>query len=113
MRHFRDYSYGYVIGTFFIVSLVIFVVTGWFEYVAEQAKHDMPTDSGEWANLMLRDMMENWQSEFLQLLCQVGLLTWLLFKGSPQSRDQADRMERKLDEIRSAVIRPNIPPLGL
>ena len=46
---------------------------------------------------------ENIQSEFLQLLCQVGLLTWLLFRGSPQSRDSLDRLERKVDEIRSIL----------
>lgn len=48
---------------------------------------------------MLRDTLENWQSEFLQLLWQVGGLAFLLFLGSPQSKEGTDRMEAKLDAI--------------
>jgi hypothetical protein len=43
--------------------------------------------------------LENWQSEFLQLLWQVGGLAFLLYVGSPQSKEGDDRMEAKLDEI--------------
>ena len=48
---------------------------------------------------MMRDTLENWQSEFLQLLWQVGGLAFLLFVGSPQSKEGTDRMEAKLDAI--------------
>nr|WP_206022424.1 DUF6766 family protein [Pseudoflavitalea sp. G-6-1-2] len=37
--------------------------------------------------LMMRDTMENWQSEFLQLIWQVAGLAFLLFLGSPQSKE--------------------------
>lgn len=43
--------------------------------------------------------MENWQSEFLQLMTFVILARWLQFKDSPQSRDGSDRMEAKIDEL--------------
>jgi hypothetical protein len=35
---------------------------------------------------MMRDTLENWQSEFLQLIWQVAGLAILLHVGSPQSK---------------------------
>jgi hypothetical protein len=43
--------------------------------------------------------MENWQSEFLQLMWQVGRLSFLLYVGSPQSKESEQRLEKKLDAI--------------
>lgn len=54
---------------------------------------------------MSRDTLENWQSEFLQLLWQVGGLAFLLFVGSPQSKEGSDRVEAKLDELLKLVDR--------
>jgi hypothetical protein len=51
----------------------------------------------------MRDTLENWQSEFLQLLWQVGGLALLLHVGSPQSKEGDDRMEAKIDAILLAV----------
>jgi hypothetical protein len=48
---------------------------------------------------MTRDTLENWQSEFLQLLWQVAGLTILLHIGSPQSKEGDERKEAKLDAI--------------
>jgi hypothetical protein len=49
---------------------------------------------------------ENWQSEFLQLASFVILAKYLIYRGSPQSRDgdddtrtQLDRIERRLEEV--------------
>jgi hypothetical protein len=52
---------------------------------------------------MLRDIFENWQSEFLQLIWQVMGLALLLHVGSPQSKEGDDRMEAKIDAILMAV----------
>ena len=52
---------------------------------------------------MSRDTLENWQSEFLQLLWQVGGLAFLLFVGSPQSSEGDERKEAKIDAILRAV----------
>jgi hypothetical protein len=43
--------------------------------------------------------MENWQSEFLQLIWQVVGLSVLLYVGSPSSKEGDDRKEEKLDYI--------------
>jgi hypothetical protein len=47
--------------------------------------------------MTLRDTMENWQSEFLQLAWQVGGLSILWAVASPQSKSESDRLEDKLD----------------
>lgn len=47
---------------------------------------------------MGRDTLENWQSEFLQLLWQIGGLAYLFYVGSPQSKEGDDRVEAKIDE---------------
>ena len=52
---------------------------------------------------MMRDTLENWQSEFLQLLWQIGGLAILLYVGSPQSKEGDDRIEAKIDAILMAV----------
>lgn len=46
-----------------------------------------------------RDTLENWQSEFLQLLRQVDGPALLLYVGSPQSREGSERVEAKIDAI--------------
>ncbi|WP_373288321.1 DUF6766 family protein [Chelatococcus reniformis] len=49
---------------------------------------------------LARETLENWQSEFLQLLLQIGGPALLLYVGSPQSKKGDDRMEAKIDAIR-------------
>ena len=61
--------------------------------------HGQPIETSSYTVLMLRDTLENWQSEFLQLLWQVGGLAFFLFLGSPQSREGDERKEAKLDAI--------------
>jgi len=99
----KKYGYAWVTLGFFIFSLVGHWLFGWFAYVGEQAQHGAPVEIGGYLEEMLRDTFENWQSEFLQLLWQVGGLAFLLHLGSPQSKEGDDRMEAKLDAILAAV----------
>ena len=65
--------------------------------------------AGSWLGQWLThdgDMMEfwnatfeNWQSEAWQVFWFVVLAKYLLYVGSPQSRDGNDRMESKIDQI--------------
>ncbi|MGE0241077.1 MAG: DUF6766 family protein, partial [Parvibaculaceae bacterium] len=75
----------------------------WLAYVNEQAAHSAPVSAGDYTFEMLRDTLENWQSEFLQLIWQVAGLAFLLHIGSPQSKEGDDRKEAKLDAILEAV----------
>jgi hypothetical protein len=104
-RTFRRYGFAWVTGGFFLVSLIGHWVFGWFAYVNEQRAHGQPLEISEFAVQLTRDTLENWQSEFLQLLWQVAGLALLLHVGSPQSKEGDDRMEAKIDAILLAVDR--------
>jgi hypothetical protein len=93
------YSYGWITLGFFLISLIGHWLFGWMAYVSEQAVHGAQPELAGWFVEMSRDTLENWQSEFLQLLWQVGGLAFLLFLGSPQSKEGSDRLEAKVDEI--------------
>jgi hypothetical protein len=99
----KKYGYGWVTLGFFLVSLVGHWLFGWFAYVSEQRAHQQPVQVNEYVVQMTRDTLENWQSEFLQLLWQIGGLALLLYVGSPQSKEGDDRMEAKIDAILLAV----------
>ena len=99
MPRFRRYGYAWITAAFFALTIIGHWVFGWFAYVQEQRAHGQPVEISEFGIEMGRDTLENWQSEFLQLLWQVGGLAFLLFVGSPQSKEGDDRREEKLDFI--------------
>src|SRR5687767_7278535 len=92
MRFLRDYALSLVLGALFAVSLA-----------AQWLTHDGTTTA------FVNAVMENWQSEFLQLVSFVVLAALLVHKGSPQSKDgdeamrgQLARIEAKLDRLEDA-----------
>ncbi|MFE0756231.1 DUF6766 family protein [Inquilinus sp. NPDC058860] len=99
----KRYGYGWVTLGFFVISLIGHWLFGWFAYVDEQRQHGAAPEIAAYVVEMSRDTLENWQSEFLQLLWQIGGLAFLLYVGSPQSKEGDDRMEAKLDAILAAV----------
>jgi hypothetical protein len=101
MKHsiWRSYSYAWITLAFFILTLAGHWIFGWFAFMDEQLQHAQPVTLEGYLVTMMRDTLENWQSEFLQLLWQVGGLAFLLFVGSPQSKEGTDRMEAKIDAI--------------
>ncbi|MGI0019694.1 MAG: DUF6766 family protein [Nitrososphaera sp.] len=82
---------------FFLISLVIHWTFAWLAYVEEQNEQRQPVQAGDYFNQTMRDTMENWQSEFLQLMWQVAGLSFLLYLGSPQSKESSERIEAKID----------------
>ena len=84
---------------FFLISLAAHWVFAWFTYAQEQQVHSQPVQIGDYLSKTFRDVMENWQSEFLQLMWQVAGLSFLLYVGSPQSKESSERIEEKIDLI--------------
>lgn len=99
----RKRGYLWVTFSFFVMSLAIHWTFAWFAYAEEQTEHNRPLELTGYFNQTLRDTMENWQSEFLQLMWQVGGLSFLLYVGSPQSKESEQRLEKKLDAILQKV----------
>jgi len=95
----KKFGYAWITLGLFAFSLLGHWLFGWLAYVDEQSLHQAPVVPGDYVIEMLRDTFENWQSEFLQLLWQVGGLAFFLYVGSPQSKESDDRHEAKLDAI--------------
>ena len=92
-------GYVWVTLLFFIFSIVLHWFFGWRSFIDEQIAHHQPIEFASYFNEMMRDTFENWQSEFLQLIWQVAGLAFLLYVGSPQSKEGDERKEEKLDYI--------------
>jgi hypothetical protein len=99
MSLLKQKGYLWVTLSFFLFSLGLHWGFGWAAYKNEQKAHNQPIELNEYVVEMVRDTAENWQSEFLQLIWQVGGLAVLLYVGSPQSKEGEDRREEKLDFI--------------
>jgi hypothetical protein len=97
------YGYLWITLSFFLITLAGHWLFGWFAYVNEQQTLNAPVQLSEYIIQLSRDTLENWQSEFLQLMWQVAGLAILLYVGSPQSREGDERKEAKLDAILEAV----------
>jgi hypothetical protein len=93
------YGYAWITLGFLAFSMLGHWLLGWFAYTSEQGLHGGPIVVSDYLIEMGRDTLENWQSEFLQLIWQVGGLAMFLYVGSPQSKESDDRKEAKLDAI--------------
>src|SRR3546814_16532727 len=72
---------------------------GWFGYVEEARQHVGTPEIAAYLIEMGRDTLENWQSEFLQLLWQVVGLAYFLYVGSPASKENDDRLGANVDDF--------------
>ncbi len=97
------YGYLWVTLILFLGSILGHWMFAWYAFVNEQETHGEPIVISDYVVEVARDTLENWQSEFLQLMWQVGGLAFLLYVGSPQSKESDDRLEAKLDLILQAV----------
>ncbi|WP_119422546.1 DUF6766 family protein [Desertibaculum subflavum] len=95
----KRYGYLWATLTLFVLALTGHWLLAWFAYVDEQAAHGLPVETTGFLVEVGRDTLENWQSEFLQLIWQVAGLAYLLYVGSPQSKEGDDRLEAKVDAI--------------
>ncbi|MCU0759886.1 MAG: hypothetical protein MUF07_11920 [Steroidobacteraceae bacterium] len=103
MSIWKKYGYAWVTAALFLVTLTGQWVAGWYAHVADQRAHQQAPEVREFVLELGRDTLENWQSEFLQLIWQVAGLSYLLYVGSPQSKEEDDRLEDKLDAILRSV----------
>jgi hypothetical protein len=98
----KNYNLSIVLGVLFLISWTIQTLSGWMEFQSQQQQH------GQLAQFLGRDgyvwewltaTFENWQSEFLQLFTFVVLTTFLIHKGSHESKDTDEEMEAALQRI--------------
>ena len=111
-RILRDDSLSITLAALFLIAWALQTWCGWVEFAAEQQQHG---ESAQWLGSSgylwkwVAATMEKWQSEFLQLLTFVVLTSFLIHKGSHESKDgdeemraQLERIERKLDSVQQS-----------
>ena len=96
---FKKYAYAWITAGFFLVSILLHWMFGWYAFVDEAREHGQSPEMSGYLIEMGRDTFENWQSEFLQLLWQVVGLAYFLYIGSPSSKENDDRLEAKIDKL--------------
>jgi hypothetical protein len=99
----HKYSFAWITLVLFLGSLLGHWIFAWYAYIDEQTAHGQAIEFSGYFIETARDTLENWQSEFLQLIWQVAGLAFLLHIGSPQSKKGDERKEEKLDHILAAV----------
>ena len=98
-RLWRNYSLSITLAVLFLLSWLGQLVTQWFNWANEQQEHGQALEVGQFLWQFWTSTLENWQSEFLQLLTFVVLTSFLIHRESPESRDSDDQMQQSLDRI--------------
>ncbi len=84
---------------FFVISWLVHGIKAYNQFASEQKEHGQTFEINAFWNEFLRQTTENWQSEFLQLIWQVGGLSFLWYVGSPSSKEGDERKEELMQEI--------------
>jgi hypothetical protein len=91
MRRFvRDNGLGLFFGGIFLATLVAQALVGHADFNHLQLRHhDDPISLGRYvlSSDFGSDVMENWQSEYLQFTLYIVTTVWLLQRGSPESKE--------------------------
>jgi hypothetical protein len=95
----KRYGFLWITLAFFLLSIIGHWTFAWYDYVQEQLSDGKPVETLEFFVRTSKETLENWQSEFLQLIWQVAGLALLLYVGSPQSKEGDDRKEEKIDRL--------------
>nr|WP_296067939.1 DUF6766 family protein [uncultured Actinoplanes sp.] len=89
-RFLRENSLGLVFGTLFLIVLVGQAFAGLADFNQQQLVEGLqPVSFGRYITSASFgvDVLENWQSEYLQFFLYIFLTVWLLQKGSPESKE--------------------------
>jgi hypothetical protein len=89
-RFIRDNGLGLFFGAIFLATLIGQALVGHADYNHLQvAHHDSPLSLARYvtSSEFGADVLENWQSEYLQFTLYILATVWLLQRGSPESKE--------------------------
>src|SRR4051794_26043177 len=86
----RNHGLGLFFAAIFLATLVAQAIVGHADFNhAQVAHHGDPISLGRYVTSsdFGSDVLENWQSEYLQFTLYILATVWLLQRGSPESKD--------------------------
>ena len=89
-RHLRDNGLSILFLVLFLATLAAQALVGHADFNHEQVAHqDAPVPLGRYvtSSAFAVDLMENWQSEYLQFTLFILATVWLVQRGSTESKD--------------------------
>jgi hypothetical protein len=102
----RDYGLGWVLAALFIGSWIGQFLVGWQDFVAEASEHGQTAAVWGESGYIWKfgaQTLENWQSEFLQLLTFMVLTSFLIFRGSPESKDSDEETQNMIRSLHEEI----------
>lgn len=83
------YRYGaaVVLATMFLLSWIGQFYTGWVDFLNTQHDHNVAAYMSDYMWEFGSKTLENWQSEFLQVLAAAWVFKRFFWKGSPESKE--------------------------
>jgi hypothetical protein len=111
MTTVKEPSYGFLrnnalslaFGALFLITLIGQAISGVADFNAEQVADGLPTvgflDYVTSSSFAV-DVMENWQSEYLQFLLYILATVWLVQKGSSESKEPGEEGPQSDEEQR-------------
>lgn len=112
-RLWADYNLSIVLAILFLGCLIAQAILNFLEWRDEALTHGQPLEAAGYLVFFGGRAFENLQSEFLQLFSMVVLTSFLIHRGSHESKDQDEkvdqtlaRIERRLERIEQAQGHP-------
>jgi hypothetical protein len=102
------YGLSIVLTILFLIAMALQTWMGWRHFASEAIEHGQaPAWFGDDGYIWSWGLstFENWQSEFLQLLTFVVLTSFLIHKGSHESKDTDEEMQAQLDRMEQQLQR--------
>jgi Domain of unknown function (DUF6766) len=98
-----DKGLAIVLAVLFLASWIGQFIFELFVVRNEANAHGESFSWGDFWPSFWQSTLENWQSEFLQLLTFVVLTTYLIYRGSHESKDSDDEMHAALGRIEAQL----------
>ncbi|MDQ3946596.1 MAG: hypothetical protein M3357_15880 [Actinomycetota bacterium] len=98
-----DYGLSIVLGFLFLASWIGQFFAELIKVGNEARAHGEAFSMSEFWPTFWQSTLENWQSEFLQLLTFVVLTAYLIHRGSAESKDSDEDMQAALERIEARL----------
>jgi hypothetical protein len=83
----KNYRAAIILWTLFLLAWGGHFYTEYLDFIQDEEQHRQPFQSVEFFITFTRATLENWQSEFLQIITAAWVFKHFFWKGTPESQD--------------------------